>query len=115
MMASINLTYALVSIIIVPVILFGSIIFFKKESEIWTEHEKEQDKLSVIVQENLSGIRVVKAFAKENYEIDKFTRQNEVKKKWGLKLLRLNRIYWPTSDFFVHQPDRSFNILRRIS
>lgn len=102
MMASINLTYALVSIIFVPLVAIGSVIFFKKESEIWTEHEKEQDKLSIIVQENLSGIRVVKAFAKENFEIDKFTKQNEVKKSWGLKLLKINRIYWPTSDFFVH-------------
>lgn len=102
MMASINVTYALVSIIFVPLVAIGSVIFFKKESEIWTEHEKEQDKLSIIVQENLSGIRVVKAFAKENFEIDKFTKQNEVKKSWGLKLLKINRIYWPTSDFFVH-------------
>ncbi len=102
MMASIDLTYALVSIIFVPVILLGSIYYFKKESIIWNEHEKEQDKLSIIVQENLSGIRVVKAFAKENFEIDKFTKQNNEKRKWGLKLVKLNRIYWPTSDIFVH-------------
>ncbi|MBK8550730.1 MAG: ABC transporter ATP-binding protein [Ignavibacteria bacterium] len=102
MMASIDLTYAFVSIVFVPVILLGSIYYFKKESVIWNEHEKEQDKLSIIVQENLSGIRVVKAFAKENFEIDKFTKQNEEKKKWGLKLVKLNRIYWPTSDVLVH-------------
>lgn len=102
MMASIDLTYAFVSIVFVPVILLGSIYYFKKESVIWNEHEKEQDKLSIIVQENLSGIRVVKAFAKENFEIDKFTKQNEEKKKWGLKLVKLNRIYWPSSDVLVH-------------
>ncbi|MBS1518829.1 MAG: ABC transporter ATP-binding protein [Bacteroidetes bacterium] len=102
MMSSINLTYAFVSVIFVPVILIGTILFFKKESEIWTEHEKRQDKLAVIVQENLSGIRVVKAFAKENFEIDKFTKQNIEKRKWGLKLNKLHRIYWPSSDFLVH-------------
>lgn len=102
MMTSINITYAFVSVVFVPVILTGSVYYFRKENKIWNEHEKEQDKLSIIVQENLSGIRVVKAFAKENYEIDKFTRQNEEKRKWGLKLVKLNRIYWPTSDFFVH-------------
>lgn len=102
MMSSVNLTYAFVAIAIVPVITIGSVLFFKKESMIWNEHEKEQDKLSIIVQENLSGIRVVKAFAKENYEIEKFTRQNEEKRKWGLKLLKLHRIFWPASDFLVH-------------
>jgi len=102
MMASINLTYAFIAVMFVPVICIGSILFFKKESLIWTEHEKEQDKLSVIVQENLSGIRVVKAFAKEDFEIEKFTKQNEEKKKWGLKLLKLHRIYWSSSDFLVH-------------
>ncbi|MBP9192999.1 MAG: ABC transporter ATP-binding protein [Ignavibacteria bacterium] len=102
MMATINLNYALVSVILVPLILIGSLVYFKYEKRIWNQHELEQDKLSVIVQENLSGIRVVKAFAKENYEIDKFTKQNEEKKKWGLKLVKLNRIYWPSSDILVH-------------
>ncbi len=102
MMLSIHVTYAFVSIVFVPLILGGSIYYFKKEMIIWNEHEKEQDKLSIIVQENLSGIRVVKAFAKENFEIEKFTKQNEEKRRWGLKLLKLNRIYWPSSDILVH-------------
>ncbi|MDQ3193605.1 MAG: ABC transporter ATP-binding protein/permease [Bacteroidota bacterium] len=102
MMASINLPFAFITIIFGPIIAIGSVLFFKRESKIWTEHEKEQDKLSVIVQENLSGIRVVKAFAKENYEIEKFTKQNEEKRQWGLKLLKLHRIYWPSSDFLVY-------------
>jgi ATP-binding cassette subfamily B protein len=102
MMATINLMYAFIAILLVPVITIGSVLFFKRESKIWKEHEKEQDKLSIIVQENLSGIRVVKAFAKEKFEIDKFTRQNEEKKKWGLKLAALHRVFWPTSDFLVH-------------
>lgn len=71
MMYGINIIYSLIAVALVPVIAVGSVIFFKKESEIWTKHEKEQDKLSIIVQENLSGIRVVKAFAKEKYEIEK--------------------------------------------
>lgn len=102
MMYSINPTYAFIAVALVPIIAIGSIFFFKKESEIWTKHEEEQDKLSIIVQENLSGIRVVKAFAKEKYEIDKFTNQNEVKKQWGLKLLKLHAFFWPFSDFLVY-------------
>lgn len=102
MMLTINVTYAFIAIALVPLIAFGSWFFFKKETEIWTRHEAEQDKLSIIVQENLSGIRVVKAFAKEDYEISKFTAQNEVKKVWGLKLLKLHSLFWPFSDFLVY-------------
>ncbi len=102
MMAGINITYALIAIATFPVISLGSMYFFRLESKVWTEHEKRADKLTSIVQENLSGIRVVKAFAKEEYEINKFTLQNEEKKRWGIKLIKLHGIFWPSSDFFVH-------------
>ncbi|MCI0448596.1 MAG: ABC transporter ATP-binding protein/permease [Chlorobi bacterium] len=102
MMLMVNVNYALISIVLFPVVIIGSVYFFKKEGEIWTKHEAEQDKLTAMVQENLSGIRVVKAFAKENYEIEKFTAQNLRKRQWGMKLLRLHSIYWPGSDIMVY-------------
>jgi len=102
MMMLINVQYALITICTFPIVLIGSFYFFKKESEIWTKHEAEQDKLTAMVQENLSGIRVVKAFAKEKHEIDKFTGQNERKRRWGLRLLKLHSIYWPGSDVMVY-------------
>jgi ATP-binding cassette subfamily B protein len=101
MMMTINVTYALIAIAFLPLISLGSLYFFRKESRIWTEHEKRQDKLTSIVQENLSGIRVVKAFAKEEYEIEKFTKQNREAREWGIKLMKLNRIFWPSSDLLV--------------
>jgi ATP-binding cassette subfamily B protein len=101
MMLTINVTYAFIAIAIVPFITFWSIYFFSRESIVWTEHEKMQDKLTSIVQENLSGIRVVKAFAKEQYEIDKFTRQNLEKRKWGIKVIKLHSKFWPSSDLLV--------------
>ncbi len=102
MMFMVNQTYALIAIALFPILIVASVFFFKKEGEIWTKHEAEQDKLTAMVQENLSGIRVVKAFAKENYEIEKFTKQNEEKRKWGMKLLKLHSYYWPGSDVMVY-------------
>lgn len=102
MMWTIDWVYALIAISVLPIIVTGSIYFFKRESDVWTEHEKRQDKLTAMVQENLSGIRIVKAFAKEAYEIDKFTKQNADKKKWGLKLVKLHSFFWPSSEFFVY-------------
>ncbi len=102
MMATIDLQYALIAVAFAPLLLAGSVVFFKKETKVWNQHEAEQDKLSIHAQENISGIRVVKAFAREEYEIDKFTRQNEEKRKWGVKLNNLHRIFWPSSDVLVH-------------
>jgi ATP-binding cassette, subfamily B, bacterial len=102
MMFMVNQTYAFISVSLFPLMLIASVFFFRKEGQIWTKHEAEQDKLTAMVQENLSGIRVVKAFAKENYEIEKFTAQNERKRQWGLKLLKLHSYYWPGSDVMVY-------------
>jgi ATP-binding cassette subfamily B protein len=102
MMLMVDVTYALIAVTLFPVMVVASVFFFKKESQIWTRHEAEQDKLTALVQENLSGIRVVKAFAKENYEIEKFTKQNEQKRVWGMKLLKLHSYYWPGSDVLVY-------------
>lgn len=102
MMMTILPAYAFIAISLVPLIIIGSIIFFKKESEIWDRHEKEQDKLSILVQENLSGIRVVKAFAKEDYEIEKFTAQNAAKREWGIRLTKVHSLFWPISDTIVY-------------
>lgn len=102
MMYMVSPLYAFISITMFPFMLIASVFFFRKESEIWTKHEAEQDKLTAMVQENLSGVRVVKAFAKENYEIEKFTAQNERKRRWGMKLLKLHSLYWPGSDVMVY-------------
>lgn len=102
MMYMVNPGYAFLTIMLFPIMVIASVFFFKKEGQVWTKHEAEQDKLTAMVQENLSGIRVVKAFSKEKYEIEKFTRQNEEKRKWGMKLLRLHSIYWPGSDVLVY-------------
>lgn len=102
MMILVNPIYAFISVALFPIMIVSSFYFFRKESEIWTKHEAEQDKLTALVQENLSGIRVVKAFAMEEFEIEKFTKQNEEKRRWGLKLLKLHNIYWPASDVVVY-------------
>lgn len=102
MMATIHLTYAIFSIILMPIILIQSYLFFKKEGKLWEKHELEQDKLISIVEENLSGIRVVQAFAKQDFEIEKFDQQNKKKLDIGLQHGKLHAFFWPLSDFFIH-------------
>ncbi|MGB1206257.1 MAG: ABC transporter ATP-binding protein [Chitinophagales bacterium] len=102
MMASIHLTYAFFAICIVPCLLFLALYFFKKEGKVWEKHEAEQDKLISIVEQNLSGNRVVKAFAQEKNEIEKFEKQNKAKIKIGVEHLYLHAAYWPLSDTLFH-------------
>ena len=65
-------------------------------------HEDEADKLNAITQENIAGIRVVKAFAQEEQEKNKFDKQNQKKLSVALRHAKLHTVFWPLSDFLVH-------------
>ncbi len=102
MMYTIHPLYATISIAILPFIGVSAWFFFKKERQVWDRHEKEQDKLSSIVQENLAGIRVVQAFAKEQTEIERFEEQNERKRTVGIEHVNLHAWFWPISDMLIN-------------
>ncbi len=95
---SLNTQLALFSVIVVPLILLMSIFFFKRVSKVY-EHYQEQDAiLSTTLQENLTGVRVVKAFARQGYEREKFERDNWEKFQRGRRLLMMHSLFWPTAD-----------------
>lgn len=102
MMLAIHWQYALWSVFLGPVNLLIAVYFFKKEGKIWQEHEAEQDKLTKIAQENLSGIRVVQAFAREDFEIKKFNTQNQAKLKVALKHVHLHKNYWTIAESLIN-------------
>ncbi|MCH2046901.1 MAG: ABC transporter ATP-binding protein/permease, partial [Saprospiraceae bacterium] len=102
MMWMVHIPYTLVSISLVFPIILTSYFFFKREQKVWHEHEKEQDKLTAIIQENLSGIRVVQAFAQEDQEIERFAKQNAAKRDIGVSHIELHMKFWPISDTLVN-------------
>ncbi len=89
---------ALASSAVIPVILVVSIWFFKKITVIYEAYQEQEAKLSTTLQENLTGVRVVKAFARQDYEMDKFEKDNWEKFLRGKKLLRMHSLFWPLSD-----------------
>ena len=95
-----NVPLALYSVIVVPIVLFISIYFFQKVTKAYEAYQEQDAVLSTTLQENLSGVRVVKAFARQPYEIDKFKRDNFEKYKRGKKLNTLHSLFWPISDIF---------------
>ena len=96
--ARINMRLALVSIIIIPIVLVVSIIFFKRLSKAYEAYQEQGAVLTTDLQENLSGVRVVKAFARQDYEIEKFDKQNSEKFRLGRKLNWMHTLFWPLSD-----------------
>lgn len=102
MMYMVHVPYTFISVALVIPIILTSYLFFKKEQKVWHEHEEEQDKLTAIIQENLSGIRVVQAFAQEDSEIERFAKQNLAKRNIGVNHIELHMKFWPISDFLVN-------------
>lgn len=97
-----NVIFGWIAISATPLIAISAVIFFRKEQKVWQEHEDEADKLNAITQENIAGIRVVKAFAQEEQEKVQFEKQNKTKLGVALKHAKLHTFFWPLSDFLVH-------------
>ena len=95
---NLNPKLAGISVIVIPVILVVSIFFFKKLIKAYEAYQEQEATLSTTLQENLSGVRVVKAFARQSYEMTKFDKDNWEKYLRGKKLYVLHSLFWPISD-----------------
>lgn len=89
---------ALLSVLVLPITIGMSIYFFRKISEAYEAYQEQEATLSTRLQENLSGVRVVKAFARQDFERSKFDVENWEKFNRGRRVLRLHSVYWPISD-----------------
>jgi ATP-binding cassette, subfamily B, bacterial len=93
-----NVKLALISIIVVPIILITSRWFFSRVSKAYEGYQEQEATLSTTLQENLTGVRVVKAFARQDYEVKKFEQDNWEKFNRGKRLVRMQAFFWPVSD-----------------
>ena len=95
---NLNKTLAWVSIIVIPFITLASVFFFKKISKIYETYQEQEAVLTTTLQENLTGVRVVKAFARQQFEIAKFDKDNWEKFLRGKKLMLYHALFWPITD-----------------
>jgi len=93
-----NVQLALLSIIAIPIMLIMSFFFFKKIEKVYESFQVQDAVLSTRLQENLTGVRVVKAFARQDYEIEKFDQENWKRFMLGRNMLKMMAVYWPMSD-----------------
>jgi ATP-binding cassette subfamily B protein len=98
---NLNTELALVSVVVIPLILVVSLWFFKKVTKAYEEYQAQEAVLSTTLQENLTGVRVVKAFARQEYEKGKFEKDNWKKFLKGKILLLMHSLFWPLSDIVL--------------
>jgi ATP-binding cassette, subfamily B, bacterial len=96
-----NWQLGLFSIIVVPFLVITSIVFFRKISKVYEAYQEQEATLSTTLQENLSGVRVVKAFARQDYERVKFQGDNWEKYQRGRSLMLMHSLFWPVTDILV--------------
>ncbi len=89
------------SIAVIPLILGVSILFFRRATHVYEGYQAQQSTLSSTLQENLTGVRVVKAFARQAYEMDKFERDNWSKFEHGKRFMTLHALFWPLSSILL--------------
>ena len=97
-MFSINTTLAMIALVSIPIVITYSALFHGKIGKGFLVCDEHEGRLSSIVQENLTGVRVVRAFGREKYEVDKYTKQNNTYADSWVHLGLLMSLFWSTGD-----------------
>jgi len=100
-MLTINVTMTLMAAAMIIPVAITSVLFFNYITKLTNAQEAVEGKLFSVMQENLTGTRVVRAFGRQQYEMDKFDAENEDNRK---KLRKLNFTFgtlWATLDVLM--------------
>lgn len=98
LMLSIHVKLTLISLVLIPPLFALAFWFFHWVQKLFREADEADGRLSAMLQESLTGVRVVRAFGRQRYESDRFTVcADEVHDK-SLRISRVMAIYWSGSD-----------------
>ena len=97
-MLGMNPRLTLIAMLPVPVIIGYSLYFHKKIGEAFLACDENEGILSTLAQENLTGVRVVRAFGRERDERDRFEKQNRYYTGLWMKLARPLATFWSVGD-----------------
>ncbi len=93
-----NREITLYSMIMIPVLFLTAFIFFKKVTTHFRYADESEGKMSAVLQENLTGVRVVRAFGRQQYEVEKFDNASEDYRGKVFRLIRMLSVYWSSAD-----------------
>jgi len=96
-MFGLDLRMSLVSMVLVPFVFLWSYLFFRRVQKGFRKSDEAESALSSVIQENLHGVRVVRAFAREDYEEERFEEKNSSYRGITRNLINMLGTYWSVS------------------
>lgn len=100
-MLSMNGRMTLIAAGFLPVVLLYSAFFYSRIARRFLTADEAEGELSAAVQENLTGVRVVRAFGREAFEVERFDQKNERFASLWIRLGRLLSAYWGVGDLIT--------------
>ena len=97
-MFSVNVQLTFVAMAFLPVIFIFSYVFFKHCRRVFKMADEKEGELTTVLQESLTGVRVVRAFGRARFEVDKFTKKNDEYRELSFKQMKYLSWYWSSSD-----------------
>lgn len=101
MMLSMNKKLSFIVLAFIPVVVIYSAVFYRLIARRFTDADEAEGELSTVVQENATGVRVVRAFGREKFEMDRFREKNDAFAKLWIKLGTLSGLYWGVGDLIT--------------
>ena len=98
LMASIHVKLTLISLILIPPLFALALWFFHWVQKLFAEADEADGQLSAMLQESLTGVRVVRAFGRQQYESERFNVRADALHDKALRIGRVMSVYWSGSD-----------------
>lgn len=98
-MLTMNPLYTGLSVLLIPIVLILTVRFFRSMMTLFLETDESEGMMSATIQENLTGVRVVKAFAAQSFEIEKFDESSRRYRDNIMRIVKLMSGFWSSSDF----------------
>ena len=93
-----NVRLTLISMIMIPALFLFAFLFFRWVIKAFTASDQAEGRMSTVLQENLTGVRVVRAFGRQQFEIEKFGVKVKDLADKNMTVCRLLAVYWATGD-----------------
>ena len=100
-MFSMDVSLSLIALAFIPIVGLSSGLFYHKISSRFKVADEAEGDVTTCVQENLTGVRVVRAFGRERYEMDRFHEKNDRFSHLWIQLGKILSVYWASGTFLT--------------
>lgn len=98
----IDIKLSLLFLVVAPLILLVVFLILKKTEPLYDKTQKDLDKVSEITRENLQGVRVIRAFNKQDYEEERFATASKKLRKSAIKVVSISSLMTPITGTIIN-------------